>query len=397
MILLAVGLLGAQLWLSSTAYSGPGLKTIPSGAEVLFFRTGGQLSAQGGFSGLTEQISLGRSPGPLRLTAADLPAQLTLKLWGYREARVTVQSWPDPQVVRLSPEVPLLVDLYYSWLRTPGYWGLLLLGVSGALAGWRVRLNQSLRRQREARLAAGELRAGDRLADFTVEKLLGRGGMGSVYLARTSGGEPVALKLLRAQGRFLEEARAYQKLRHPNLVFLLDWGEVHGQLYLALEFVAGETLGNLLRRGAAVDSLRLARDLLAALVELQRLGIVHRDLKPDNVMLEDGRARLLDFGLAQSEGAGGGTSGTPGYSAPEQLRGQPVDARADLYALGAILYHAVSGRPPFVGNSPAHLLKLQVEGGLEPLEGPLGPLIAELLQPDPEDRPRDPQALLSRF
>ncbi len=384
-------LLGLQLWLNGRAYRGPGLTTVPSGAEVRVFRTGGRLSAAGGFSGLTEEIALGHSPGPLPLSQADMPARLILRLPGYQDNEVKITSWPPPEPIRLSPKFPL-TPLYYSLLRTPGWWGLALLLGTALSTLWNRRLQQRLQQATAIRLAQGELRPGDRVADYTVERVLGRGGMGSVYLAYSSSGQPVALKILRTSSRFQEEARTYQKLRHPNLVFLLDWGQVHGQLYLALEFIAGETLASLIQKGQPIELSRLLADLLSALTELQRLGIVHRDLKPDNVMIQNGRARLLDFGIAQSSGEAS-SAGTPGYSAPEQLRGQPVDARADLYALGALLYHAASGRPPFPGATPAQILKLQSEGTFEPLQGPHAALIHSLLQPDPNGRPSGPAEL----
>lgn len=347
------------------------------------FRTRGSVSASGTFRGLADQVVLGYTPGPLRLSAAEVPARLALTLAGYVPLELTLQRWPDPTLkpVRLQAKVPVLVPLLYSVKEWPGAWGL-GLGALWLLLGRRRRQDSEQRQAlAEQRIRRGELQPGDRVGAHTIDRLLGRGGMGSVYRTR----EGAALKLLRSEGRFLREVETYSRLRHPNLVFLLDWGEVHGQVYLALEFIEGKTLAQL----GAVEpeqARRWAADILEGLQELERLGIVHRDVKPDNIMVDNGRARLLDFGIAAQAGAEGEAVGTAGYSAPEQLRGQPVDARADLYGLGAVLFWMLTGRPPFEGSA-AQVVARQATSSPTPPDGELGRLAALLLAPRPEQRP----------
>ncbi|MBK7876854.1 MAG: serine/threonine protein kinase [Planctomycetes bacterium] len=208
--------------------------------------------------------------------------------------------------------------------------------------------------------------------DHSGFELVGRGGMGAVYrathprLART-----VAIKLLRADlarspdfaERFLREARALARLAHPSIVALHDAGEREGRLYLVMEHVDGANLRRLLRDGrlAPARALALARDLCCALEFAHAAGVIHRDLKPENVLVDaQGRVKLADFGLAKlpSDDAPaltgtGDAMGTPHYMAPEQLeRPRAVDARADLYALGVVLYEMLTGVLPLGRYEP---------------------------------------------
>ncbi|HEX6884765.1 MAG TPA: protein kinase [Planctomycetota bacterium] len=205
---------------------------------------------------------------------------------------------------------------------------------------------------------------------YAVEGVLGRGGMGVVYRARhLKLGRDVALKMLLAGAyagpreltRFLEEARAAANLCHPNIVQVFDVGELEGRPYFTMELLAGGTLAELLGgrpQPAAWAAEHLA--LLARAVEFaHRSGVVHRDLKPSNVLLaRDGTPKIADFGLARRLGEGsttatGGALGTPSYMAPEQVRGlaQASGPAVDVYALGAILYEMLTGRPPFRSDS----------------------------------------------
>jgi len=205
---------------------------------------------------------------------------------------------------------------------------------------------------------------------YAVEGVLGRGGMGVVYRARhLKLGRDVALKMLlagayagpRDLARFLEEARAAANLCHPNIVQVFDVGELEGRPYFTMELLAGGTLAELLDgrpQPAAWAAERLA--LLARAVEFaHKSGVVHRDLKPSNVLLaRDGTPKIADFGLARRVGEGttaatGGALGTPSYMAPEQVRGlaQARGPAVDVYALGAILYEMLTGRPPFRSDS----------------------------------------------
>jgi tRNA A-37 threonylcarbamoyl transferase component Bud32/uncharacterized RDD family membrane protein YckC len=223
--------------------------------------------------------------------------------------------------------------------------------------------------------------AGTRLDHFVLEEPLGRGGMGAVYVARdTSLDRRVAIKMLREdlgralqEKRLLLEARTQARLNHPNVAHIYFIGrrpgsspEEPGPLYLAMELVDGESLDAVLERGGRMDPeearqamLQVARGLRAA----RRAGIVHRDIKPSNLILDgEGVIKVVDFGLAQPVEGGmaavaeEGIAGSPLYMAPEQVRGDAVDHRSDMYALGAAFFHLLSGRPPFEGQSAVDLL-----------------------------------------
>jgi len=205
---------------------------------------------------------------------------------------------------------------------------------------------------------------------------LGRGGMGVVYQARQKHlGRTVALKMVLASHlasaqqlrRFEAEGRAAASLRHANIVRLLDSGQVEGQPYLAMDYIAGENLARRLQRGPLdMDAaVRLVCDVARAVDYLHKQGIVHRDVKPSNILLdEDGQPYLTDFGLAKllatdSHLTGTGVAaGTPSYMAPEQAAGQPADVTplCDVYSLGAVLYELLAGRPPFQAASAIDVL-----------------------------------------
>ena len=214
------------------------------------------------------------------------------------------------------------------------------------------------------------LTAGQQLGHFRIEQPLGAGGMGEVYLATDLALErPVAIKVLPAgvareparRDRLVREARAQARIAHPNVGHIYFIGEEAGRLYFAMEYVAGETLAARLAAGPLPvdDALSIIRSAALGLREAQRHGITHRDIKPSNLMIDGhGMVKVLDFGLAAGEpgapdavasGPVAQTSlgGTPLYMAPEQARGEPVDFRADVYALGATLFHLVAGQPPF--------------------------------------------------
>jgi eukaryotic-like serine/threonine-protein kinase len=214
----------------------------------------------------------------------------------------------------------------------------------------------------------------DALRDrYVIERELGRGGMATVYLARDLKHDRlVALKVLRPElavalgaERFLREIRVTAKLQHPHLLTVLDSGECANLVWYTMPFVEGETLrARLLRENELPldDALGVVRDVVAALAYAHRHGIMHRDVKPENILLADGEALLADFGIARAvaEAAGGdepltGTGlalGTAAYMSPEQAAGERgVDGRADIYALGCVLYEMLAGEPPYTGHS----------------------------------------------
>ncbi|HMN07766.1 MAG TPA: protein kinase [Gemmatimonadaceae bacterium] len=208
------------------------------------------------------------------------------------------------------------------------------------------------------------------LADrYRLERELGAGGMATVYLAEDiRHGREVAIKVLHpdlgaALGaeRFLAEIKTTARLQHPHILPLLDSGEAGGSLFYVMPFVAGETLRARLVRERQLpvdDALRIAREVGDALGAAHAIGIVHRDIKPENILLQSGHALVADFGIALAvhEAAGarmtqtGLSLGTPQYMSPEQAMGEKaIDARADLYALGAVTYEMLTGEPPFTG------------------------------------------------
>jgi serine/threonine-protein kinase len=203
---------------------------------------------------------------------------------------------------------------------------------------------------------------------FRVGALIARGAMGAVHRAEDGRGRPAALKLLspehahdeRFRRRFLRESRLAATLAHPNVVRTLAAGEDGGVLYLALELVDGVDLRELLRRERRLEPERavsIVRQAAAALDAAHAAGLVHRDVKPGNVLVAGDRAYVCDFGLARHVSSVGsltgdrGFVGTVDYVAPEQVRGEPVDARADVYALGCVLFECLTGARPFERDS----------------------------------------------
>ena len=206
---------------------------------------------------------------------------------------------------------------------------------------------------------------------YRVERELGVGGMATVYLAHDLKHErDVAIKVLHpdlaaALGgeRFLSEIKTTAKLQHPHILALLDSGEAGGLLFYVMPFVPGETLRARLDREHQLpidDALRIAREIADALAYAHGLGIVHRDIKPENILLQGEHALVADFGIALAVQQAGGqrmtqtglSLGTPQYMAPEQAMGEKqIDARADIYALGAVAYEMLTGDPPFTGST----------------------------------------------
>ncbi|HYP25868.1 MAG TPA: serine/threonine-protein kinase, partial [Blastocatellia bacterium] len=250
------------------------------------------------------------------------------------------------------------------------------------------------------------LREGQRIGHYEVVTLVGRGGMGEVYLARDLKlNRKVALKLLpplfaedaQRAHRFLQEAQALSTLNHPNIVVVHDAnfkGDLH---FIITEFIEGETLRQRLARAKPTLSeafeivIQIARGLEAA----HKAGIIHRDIKPENIMIrEDGHVKLLDFGVAKlaerhsilSNAAGQLTSGvytdsaviigTARYMSPEQARGHEVDSRTDIFSLGVILYEIIAGRPPFEGGTVGDIIAVHLTSEPRPLFPEMSPFFA---------------------
>ncbi len=205
---------------------------------------------------------------------------------------------------------------------------------------------------------------------YAIERELGRGGMAIVYLARDLRHDrTVAIKLLQPEitsaltaERFLREIRITAKLQHPNILGLFDSGAEAGFCYYVMPYVEGDTLRERLERGGPLDfseAIGVAADLCAALSYAHSRGIIHRDIKPENVLFSAGKAMLADFGLgrALSEGqrsitVAGISLGTPPYMSPEQ---------SDIYAIGCVLFEAVSGRPPFTGPTVGRVIQAHIQ------------------------------------
>lgn len=260
---------------------------------------------------------------------------------------------------------------------------------------------------------------------FELEQAIGGGGMGTVYRARDRfSGEWVAVKLMRSASagsleveRFNTEAQLLRSLRHPGIVNYIAHGQTQdGQLYLAMEWLTGEDLGQRLRRGALSiqDCITVLQQAAAALAPAHEVGIVHRDLKPANLYLSHGHVdqlKLLDFGVARQRmrsAALTGTGvllGTPEYMAPEQVRGQrDLGAAADIFSLGCVLYECLTGQPPFSGEHiPAVLMRIlfeapaSVSSRRSGVPKALVDLLNRMLAKDPAERPKDAVALLNEL
>jgi eukaryotic-like serine/threonine-protein kinase len=258
---------------------------------------------------------------------------------------------------------------------------------------------------------------------YSLERELGRGGMGVVYLAREVRlDRPVAIKLLppsktadpRLRERFLREARTAAKLSHPNVIPIHAVEEIGEFVFFAMAFVEGETLTERVRRRGPLppsEAARVLRDVAWALAYAHGQGVVHRDVKPDNILLEQttGRVLVADFGIAGVvAGAGalaaGEVVGTPEFMSPEQALGEAVDARSDLYSLGIVGYFALSGTLPFEAPKATEVLAKQVTEPAPPLAttAPLVPrrlaqAIDRCLAKDPAERPDGTAALAEQL
>jgi serine/threonine-protein kinase len=273
--------------------------------------------------------------------------------------------------------------------------------------------------------ATGMLAVGQTFAGrYDVKSMLGMGGMGVVYRAVDKElNEPVAIKTLKADAlaadpallqRFKDEIRLARKITHRNVVRTHDLGEVEGMYYITMEFCEGTSLKHLIQSRGHLPvnvTLTVGKQLCRALEVAHEQGVIHRDIKPQNLIMEpSGTLKVMDFGIARLASRTDGMTqagtaiGTPEYMAPEQLLGDKVDFRADLYAAGCVLFECLTGRTPFVAESAITLVAKQLEE-LPPspatLNGEvpesLAALILRTLSKSPDERPPSAAALLEEL
>lgn len=262
-------------------------------------------------------------------------------------------------------------------------------------------------------LAVGEtwegwLRPGACIGRYELVREIGRGGFGVVWEARDrdDDGRLVAFKAVRAgqvakdrEERLVREAELAARLSHPSIVTLLDAGRSEHGPYLVTELLRGATLADRLARGRIPprEGVRIGLQIAQAAAHAHTHGVVHRDLKPGNIFLcEDGKTKVLDFGLAHAFGQRKAAGGTPGYMAPEQWRDAPEDERTDVFGLGVILFRMLADELPFPGDEGARVLPTRPAFALEIADAPaLGALVTRMLENDPVERPRDAVEVLS--
>ncbi len=259
---------------------------------------------------------------------------------------------------------------------------------------------------------AGLLRDGERLDGYLIERALGQGAFSTMYLARTAAGEPVVIKYLHPgmigdpniYERFRRELAITKRLSHPNIQRSLDLGGTHSQPYIVLEYVKGENFRSYLEAHAPLapeEAVDYALQIVSALEHMHSQGIVHRDLKPENLLrTPEGQIKVIDFGVALMAGTRRLTwrwlsdaLGTPDYMAPEQIQGKRGDRRADIYALGIIMYEMLSGNTPWSGDNPLAVMSQQLNSTPAPLHRrapsvpvPLEAITRKMIRKDPRER-----------
>jgi eukaryotic-like serine/threonine-protein kinase len=277
-------------------------------------------------------------------------------------------------------------------------------------------LRRAAARRPAAEQATDELQIGQMLDNrYRIDRLIGRGGMGAVYLAHDEVlDELVALKVVasaqshdpaESADRFRREASAARRIMSPNVIRIHDLGQTRGGLlYISMEHFAARTMADIMQTRGPLPLAEL-RDILGQVCDglgaAHEAGVIHRDLKPQNILVGERRAvKIIDFGLAKSTFLRGMTAtglimGTPHYMSPEQVKGEDVDAASDIYALGALTFHAATGQPPFDGNTPiaigfAHLSQAPRDPRLlrPDLPQELGDVILAALAKAPRERPR---------
>jgi hypothetical protein len=256
---------------------------------------------------------------------------------------------------------------------------------------------------------------GTQVGRYEIQRRLGRGGMGTVYVAHDPVlGRMVAIKIFAgdldvpdARERFSREARAAAALNHPHIVTVYDFGEYNAQPYIVMEYVAGETMANIIRRKISVslaDKLRWMEELCSGAGYAHQMQVIHRDIKPANLIIDrSGRLKILDFGIARMLGIASNTSvmiGTPGYMAPEQITGDAVDHRADQFSIGVVFYELMAYAEPFPGDTLpmiTHKIVSEEPTALEQLVPDVSPeivsIVNQALKKKSVDRFKDSEAL----
>jgi hypothetical protein len=344
-------------------------------------------------------------PPPPRPKPADQPPPSTTA------AVIKAPSPPPPAQPSVTPPAQPAVPAP----ATPRPW-LSILSILAGLAATGLVLLAILRRRRPAGDDAG-YQDPVQVGPYQIGRLLGRGGFASTYQAwHPETGDKVAVKVLHPfrqddpefVGRFRQEARLGTLLDHPNLVRMLDRGPDEGLPWLVMEFVSGERLDQHLRAAGQLsiaEAVSLSREIASAMAHAHALGVVHRDLKPSNVMLADGHAKVMDFGICRRMDSETLTTtyaflGTPLYAAPEAQMKAQVGPASDRYALGIMLFEMLAGRPPFTGETPFEILDQHRSAALPDLAA-LRPglpeslrfLVEGLCRKDPSERPGDDDLL----
>jgi len=408
--LVVVSLLVAQFFYTRQVFEPEQLylRTEPSGATI---------SAPGATSVHGFQVKpIAVAPGPLPLHGEERRMYVfVLDLPGYEQKTVRVSSEELKSGTRaydLEPSVPILIPLLYKVRDYPFL--LPAIGLLGWFGFFRIRPQLRLEREQRALWAEDRPQTGLVLHGYKLEKELGEGGAGVVFLARKvddAGGQEYTVKMLHRSDEtsaeqqkeaLANEFRACQKLNHPGIVHLYDFGEMGGYLYLVFEYVKGKPLDTVGK--ASIDEVRAwGGQLVEALRHAHSAGIVHRDIKPANIILTpESRVKVLDFGIAAGiDSMEGTTSGTVGYMSPEQANGV-VNPGCDYYSIGVTLYRLLTGRVPFEGDDFFQVLSTQSRGEYKPVTDwridvpdELEQLIDALLTVDPEQRLTDPDEVIA--
>jgi hypothetical protein len=376
------------------------------------------------------------APPPAAIAQAEpppttAPSDLTSPPIPTATAPAVVPTQPEPSASPTAgaEPVPTFVPIEIPTRRPAGA-TLLLGGVAVALIGAVVAVTIVVLRRRRARmsesaptsLVGATVRTSDpgtRMAGYALLAPLGRGGMATTYRAtRSRDGSTVALKVPHEGclvdpsfvARFVREGKLGEQLHHPRIVRIFEAGDHNGRPFLAMELLEGRTLKALLREKGTLPlarTLEITRDIAEALDYAHLKGVVHRDLKPENVMiLADGTTKVMDFGIARQSAQPGLTStnvfmGTPLYAAPEMVDPKNVDHRADLYALGIIVYEMVEGSVPFDSDSPYRVLEMHLRKPFpsraelpRPMPNAVWHMITRLCAKDPAQRHPSAEALL---